>query len=120
MAKTRKTEYSIVQPRVFDRGEEVRKQLPNKKGGFDIVFEKVSSKELGRDVLDPRIVNLEQCIVSNTFINPREVQEILNLTDPADIDNVVGKLSVSAFSWLKENMKDWDFVKNQKIVESNI
>lgn len=118
MAKIRKTEYPIHQPRVFDRGEEVRKQIPSQTSGFDVIFENVSSKTISEQVLDPRIITLEQCIASNTFINPREVQQLLNLTDPADIDNVVGKLSESAFSWLKENMTSWDFEKNEKIVET--
>lgn len=103
------------QPRVFDRGEFVRKQIPSKRSGLDVVFEQVSSKEISDVQLDPRVVDLEQCIASNQFIEPRQVQEILNMTDPEDIDKMVGKLSSETFAWLKENMTDWDFEKNVKI-----
>lgn len=118
MAQTRKTEYPVHQPRVFDRGEFVRKQIPSKKSGLDVVFESVSSKEISDVQLDPRVVDLEQCIASNQFIEPRQVQEILNMTDPEDIDKMVGKLSEETFSWLKQNMTDWDFEKNVKITPS--
>lgn len=37
------------------------------------------------------------------------------MTDPEDIDKMVGKLSSETFAWLKENMTDWDFEKNVKI-----
>lgn len=116
MAQTRKTEYPIHQPEVVDRGEVVRKQIPSKKSGFDVVFEEVPSKVVSDAQLDPRIITLEQCIRDNTFIEPRQVQEALNLSDPNDIDKLVGKLSDETFAWLKENMTDWDFENNVRIV----
>lgn len=117
MAKTRKTEYLIKEPLVFDRGEEVR-TLVAAQTGFDVVFEHQSSKEFGSSVPDPRVTTLQQCIESNTFINPREVQSILNMTDPADIDEMVGSLSTKTFDSLKDLMKDtWDFEKNIPIVK---
>lgn len=104
----RKTLIPVAVPPVpEDWFDDVRIQVASP-SGFEVSFENKSSKEIGKDVLDPRLITLQYLIENDMVINPSQVSTILNQTDVASIEELSGKISEKAYNYIVENEKNFD------------
>lgn len=112
-----KKEHRVVPPPVIPYNVEVRKELVKDDGTVNVIFEDVEPSVISKEQLDPRLVTLERLLGTNTMISPQGVANILDISDPNDLEYYSGRLSENAYNRLRDTLKDWDFEKNVQKVE---
>lgn len=92
--------------------EEERCVSPSESGSSRVSYVFVSSDEVNKRQLDPRIVDLQNLIDQGITIDPGETLTMLNLTDPAEIEQYNNAYVSSAYQYLKAH-KDEIFKKEE-------
>lgn len=92
---------------------EVEKSVsPSEGGSSRVTLEKVTSKDINKRQLDPKVVNLQSLIENNMTIDPGTVSKLLNTSDPASIEEFNSMYTQEAYKYLQEHESEI-FVKNE-------
>lgn len=101
LRKTRFVPETVIAPDSWDVME--RSVSPEENGSSRSVMVKVPCREINKRQLDPRIVTLEALLEQGITIEPGQAQQMLNLTDIADIEEYNSQYCESAYKFLQEH-----------------
>ena len=86
--------------------ERERVVSPAENGSSRVVYGPVNSDEINKRQLDPRVVDLQNLIESGITIDPGSVSTMLNLSDPAEIEEYNSSYVKDAYKFLKEHKNE--------------
>lgn len=93
-------------PKMFRPSDDVsvvqREESPDK-GFIRVVFPRTRLSDIQKQILDPNLFTIGNILESGQIIEPRDVFNLLNITDVADIERFNDGQNVKIYSFLKEN-----------------
>lgn len=102
---------TFIAPDFFEVEE--RYVAPEESGTSRSTIIKVHSRDINKRQLDPRVVTLDSLLEQGITIDPGQVQSMLDITDPAEIESVNKDYCESAYKFLTEH-KDEIFKSDVK------
>lgn len=93
-------------PKMFHPSDDIRiveRQTSADVGKIRVAFPLVYVEEINKQVLDPALWNITSVIESGQIIEPKQVFNLLNISDPADIESYNDIQNQTVYKFLKEN-----------------
>lgn len=100
----RREQFKPVMEIAPDEWEQIERYVEEEKNGVQrTCLVKVPCREVNKRQLDPRIVNLDSLLEQGITIEPGQVKDMLDLTDPAEIEQYNNQYVQQAYDFLVEH-----------------